>query len=169
MPSNARIFIVSALIGPGVFALLFCLNAAIQIYFFDARLDRPAHEYVTMLTSQEVFLFIFAFAASLSAFIAFGIWLIVSAMVLQRAGVRRRNLTIAGLIFVPVMTFISCKLFGRFELYNEGDIPPPLVFGAAMYWEFPLRGFLVIALPNVVAVAICCWLLMRAPVEEMRT
>jgi hypothetical protein len=60
------------------------------------------------------------------------------------------------------MTFMSCKLFGRFELYNEGDIPPPLVFGAALLWEFPLRGFFVVALPNVAAVAVCCWLLMRS-------
>jgi hypothetical protein len=162
MPSNGRILTVSALIGPAVFASLFCLNSAILVYFFDQRTDRPVHEYVFVLTIGEIIFFIWSFLRSWPAFVALGAWLVISAKVLQRAAMQRCGLAISAFIFIPVMTFISCKLFGRFELYSDSDTPPLLVFGAALLWEFPLRGFFVVALPNVVTVAVCCWLLMRS-------
>jgi hypothetical protein len=163
MPSNPRITMISALLGPGAFAFLFCLNGAIDIYFFDVRSDRPAHEYAVMLTAGEVVFFIWAFVTNWFAFAALSAWLIISSALLKRAGVPRWGLVVMALIFVPVMTFISCKIYGRFELQEEGETPPPLLFGTALSWEFPLRGFLLIFVLNVAAVIVCCWLLMRQP------
>jgi hypothetical protein len=161
LPLNVRVFVISALAGPIVFAFLYCLNAAILIWFFDPRSDRPMYEYLVALTVYQFFFFILEFFASLPAFVALGAWLTVLVLLLKKVMVRKYALVAAAVVFSPLVIFISSKISGRFELTEEDQIAPPLIFGSALLWEFPLRGFLMIALFDIVAVLVCCLLVLR--------
>jgi hypothetical protein len=121
------------------------------------------YEYLVALTVYQFFFFIFEFFVSLPAFVALGAWLTVLVVLLKKAMVRKYALVAAAVIFSPLVIFISSKISGpgRFELSEEGEIAPPFVFGSALLWELPLRGFLMIALFDVVAVAVCCLLMLR--------
>jgi hypothetical protein len=121
------------------------------------------YEYLVALTVYQFFFFVFEFFASLPAFVALGAWLAILVSLLEKVIVRKYALVAAAVVFSPLVIFISSKISGpgHFELTEEGQIAPPLVFGSALLWEFPLRGFLMIALFDVVAILVCCLLMLR--------
>jgi hypothetical protein len=148
--------------GPAFFALFFCVNGAIHLYFFDSRADRPAQEYIVMLTAGEFFFFLFSYITNILAFFCLGLWLVGS-------NALRLNKWIAAVVFVPVMTYITCKLFFAWDPVEENVAVPDVVFGAAMLWEFPFRGFFLVLFGNIFAVSCCCWLLDRTVTVKNRT
>jgi hypothetical protein len=142
-----------ALAGPAAFALFFCANGIIAICFDGVRGDRPVSEFVTMLMVFPILSFLFAYVAVLPAFLGLGLWLLA-------ANALRRNIYAATLVFVPVMIYVSCRSWGSWMPLEDMPVPD-LVFGAAMIWAFPLKGFLLIFLGNFFAVGCCCWVLNR--------
>jgi len=155
-PESIKLAAICAGAGPAIYALLFCLNMSIIIFFFDTRVDRPAYEYVIMLTVFQVVFFVLAYVESWLAFACLALWLLLISKIV------RLHAFVAAVIFVPLMTFINCKISGQYDPVDFVDPWPPLVFGAAVLWEFPLRGFLAILTQTAISAGICGWLVSRS-------
>lgn len=157
-PETIRLMAICVGAGPAIFALLFCLNMSMVIFFFDSRVDRPASEYFIALTAFQVVFFVLEYVGSWLAFACLALWLLLISKIV------RMHAFVATMIFVPVMTFIICKITGQYDPVDLIDPPPPLVFGAAVVWEFPLRGFLMIFVLTAISAGACGWLLSRSRV-----
>ena len=155
-PQTIRLMAICVGAGPAIFAFLFCLNVSIAIFFFDSRLDRPASDYFIALTAFQLFFFVLWYFQSWLAFACLALWLLLISKF------ARIHAFVATMIFVPVMTFIVCKIAGQYDPIDLIDPPPPLVFGAAVIWEFPLRGFLLILVLTAISAGACGWLLSRS-------
>jgi hypothetical protein len=156
-PETFKLMAICAGAGPAIFALLFCLNMSIIIFFFDTRVDRPASEYVIALTAYQGVFFVLMYVGSWLAFACLALWLLLIPKI-------RVNAFAAAVIFIPVMTFINCKIIVQYDWADHVGPPPPLVFGSAVFWEFPLRGFLAILTQTAISAGICGWLVSRSRV-----
>jgi hypothetical protein len=152
---TAKVVAICVGAGPALFAFLFCVNFAIHLFFFDTRIDRPVGEYAVMLTAFQAFFFVWMFVGNLLAFACLALWLLLMSKIV------RIHAFVAAIIFVPAMTFVNCRVYGQYGPGEFVDPPPTLVFGTELLWEFPLRGFLLIAILTAVSAGTCGWLLSR--------
>jgi hypothetical protein len=156
-PSAAKLVAICVVAGPAIFAFLYCLNSEIFLLFFAPRGDHPTIEsVVAVLVVLPVALFMWMYVVNVIGFACLAGWLLLLSKIM------RTHIFAGAIIFIPVMTFISCKVYGRYSPVDFDDSPPPLVFGTALLWEFPLRGFLPIFIFTAISVAACAaWLSRR--------